>query len=272
MIVTARRGERADGAGLYPKGSMQMRLRIEFEPVSGSALLNPDFSRHFQGAIYAALDPELAELIHNRGFPVAKRVLRMIVYSDVIFRDRPVREPGGLRFQGPASIVVASPFWEIIGSLATSLLKTGQFRVGSELFNVLSLQALETKVEGESVEVRSLSPIVAYSTLLWPDGRKYTCYFQPGESGFARLVSENLVRKYVAVHGREPDGRVDIEVRRCGRMVIRTYKGTVVKGWHCTLRLQGPNDLLDLALDAGLGSKNAQGWGCVEPLAVKAGG
>jgi len=33
------------------------------------------------------------------------------------------------------------------------------------------------------------------------------------------------------------------------------------------LQLQGPQALLQLALDAGLGSKNSMGFGCVEPVA-----
>jgi len=244
-----------------------MRLRIEFEPVSSSAFLDGRFPRHFQAAIYAALDPELAQLLHNRGFPIDKRAMKMIVFSDVAFRHSPTPMDGGLRFQGPATIVVASPMPEIIGSYATSLLKNGQFRVGSNLFNVIAVKVDDSKVKGESVMVRTLSPIVAYSTLLRPDGRKYTCYFQPGESDFARLVAENLARKYRVVFGREPESPLQLDVHRCGRMVIRNFKGTVVKGWHCVLNLRGPSDLLTLALDSGLGSKNSQGWGCVELLA-----
>jgi len=243
-----------------------VRLTVEFEPASGSALVDGEFPRHFQASIYAALDPALAAFVHNRGFLAEKRALRMVVFSDVIAQRRPTREAGGLRLRGPASIVVASPVREIVSSYATSLLTRGQFRVGSELFNVIRVTADDSKLDGEQVEVRSLSPVVTYSTLLRPDGRKYTCYFQPGESDFARLVAENLARKYSALHGREPERNVEIEVRRCGRMVIREFKGTVVKGWHCVLRLRGPNDLLTLALDAGLGSKNAQGWGCVVPV------
>ena len=68
--------------------------------------------------------------------------------------------------------------------------------------------------------MRSLSPIVAYSTLLRPDGRKYTCYFQPGEAEFSRLVAQNLERKYFVVHGREPRAGLTLEVLRVGRMVI----------------------------------------------------
>jgi CRISPR-associated endoribonuclease Cas6 len=243
-----------------------VRLRIEFEPVSGNALLDGQFPRHFQAAIYSALDPELADFVHNRGFKVAKRALRMIVFSDVLFSERPVREPNGLRFRGPASIVIASPMHEIVSSFATSLLKTGSFRVGDEWFNVIGVNVEDPRIDEDYIVVRTLSPIVVYSTLFRPDGRKYTCYFQPGESDFARLVAENLNRKYQAVYGQHPVGAVKIDVRRCGRMVIRTFKGTVVKGWHCTLGLHGASDLLKLALDAGLGSKNAQGWGCVERM------
>ena len=240
-----------------------MRLTVEFEPASESALLTGEFPRHFQASIYSTLDPALAEHVHNTGFPAEKRALRMIVFSDVIVRGRPQREAGGLRFRGPASIVVASPVREIIDSYATSLLKAGKFRAGSELFHVMGVKCDDSQVEGEHLEVRTLSPIVTYSTLLRPDGRKYTCYFQPGEGDFRRLIAENLARKYSAVYGREPERSVEVEVRRCGRMVIRNFKGTVVKGWHCELALHGPKELLTLALDAGLGSKNAQGWGCV---------
>lgn len=245
---------------------VRVRLRVGFEPVSGSAVLGREFPRHFQGAVYAALEPDLARLVHNEGFPAKKRRLRMIVFSDVIIHGRATPEADGLRFSGPASIVVASPVRDIIGSLATSLLTNGQFRLGSEVFDVLSIKAEDVKIEEETIEVRSLSPIVAYSTLVRPDGRKYTCYFQPGEGDFDRLIAGNLTRKYLAFYGREPEGSVEVDVRRCGRMVIRRFKGTVVKGWHCVLRLRGSKDLLKLALDAGLGSKNAQGWGCVEPV------
>jgi len=42
------------------------------------------------------------------------------------------------------------------------------------------------------------------------------------------------------------------------------YKGTVIKGWMGIYRLKGAVSLLKMALDAGLGAKNSQGFGCVE--------
>lgn len=245
---------------------MSLRLTIEFQPVRGEAVLDGEFPRHFQAALYGALDPVLAEHIHNIGYPVGGRALKMIVFSDVALGQAPTREANGLRFKGPASIVVASPMSEIIHALRRSLLRSGRFRAGRQWFEVKGITVKEPKVSAGRIEVRSLSPIVAYSTLLRPDGRKYTCYFQPGEAEFSRLVAQNLERKYFVVHGREPRAGLTLEVLRVGRMVIRKFKGTVVKGWHCVLGLEGPRDLLQLALDAGLGSKNSQGWGCVDLL------
>lgn len=245
-----------------------MRLKIQFEPVSGSSRITGEFPRRFQAAIYASLHPELAQLVHDQGFSVGSRAFKMIVFSDVMFQKKPMRDDRGLRFVGPASIIVASPMRELLSSFATFLLRTGEFRVGNESFNLIGLTADDTTVDTDEIEVRSLSPIVAYSTLLRPDGRKYTCYFQPGESDFERLIAENLARKYAVVYGNMPENDVKVEVRRCGRMVIRNFKGTIVKGWHCLLRLRGPGELLTLALDAGLGAKNAQGWGCVEAVTV----
>lgn len=44
------------------------------------------------------------------------------------------------------------------------------------------------------------------------------------------------------------------------------YKGTVIKAWEGTFRLLGPQELVELAYDTGLGAKNSQGFGCFELL------
>ena len=38
-----------------------------------------------------------------------------------------------------------------------------------------------------------------------------------------------------------------------------------IKGWAGDFRLEGPEELLQTALDCGLGAKNSSGWGCVAP-------
>ncbi len=50
------------------------------------------------------------------------------------------------------------------------------------------------------------------------------------------------------------------------RMKIINYKDTIIKGYTGKLRLSGPKELLQLAVDGGIGSKNSQGFGCVEVI------
>lgn len=133
------------------------------------------------------------------------------------------------------------------------------------MLDILEVQFDEQVADKDSIEVRTISPVVMYSTLIKPEGGKYTCFFQPGENEFNRLITANLRKKYEAFYNREPPGG-EMFVRPLDRprLHVTKYKNTVVKGYTCKLRLSGPRELLQMALDAGLGGKGSQGYGCVE--------
>ncbi len=56
---------------------------------------------------------------------------------------------------------------------------------------------------------------------------------------------------------------MEVEVLKRGKMAIIKYKGTVIKAWDAHLLLTGEPEILKLALGAGLGAKNSQGFGMV---------
>ena len=99
------------------------------------------------------------------------------------------------------------------------------------------------------------------------DGSKYTCYFAPGEPEFEELTWRNLARKYQILTQSDPPDTpaFSIEVKGNPKLSILKYKGTVIKGYICFLKLSGPQPLLQVAIDAGLGAKNSQGFGCLVP-------
>lgn len=164
------------------------------------------------------------------------------------------------------ALVVTSPDKRFCSSLSTGLLRTGAIHVGSECLHVDSIVASEDVVESSQITVRLLSPVVAYSTMTRYDGRKYTCYFAPREPDFERLVWENLKRKYEAFTGIAGTTFDSVKVMPMGepRLAVLKYRDTVIKGYSCRLRLEGPVPLLQMAVDAGLGAKNSQGFGCLE--------
>jgi len=123
-----------------------------------------------------------------------------------------------------------------------------------------------------------------YSTLFRGDGSKYTVYLQLGEPEFRRIVAENLQKKWEGIrywnqadknertedthltkqsdHLENKWGKVDIHMLDNPRMHILEYKGGIIKGYSGMMELSGPSQLLQVAIDAGLGSKNSQGCGC----------
>jgi len=114
-----------------------------------------------------------------------------------------------------------------------------------------------------------LSPLVTYSTLPTAGGGAYTYYYSPFEPRFEELIGANLAKKHLLVHGRPAD--TDGFAIRPGKVEDRDlkvtyYKETVIKGWMGEYELSGDPELLQLALDAGLGSKNSQGYGCCVPV------
>ncbi|MGQ9558635.1 MAG: CRISPR-associated endoribonuclease Cas6 [Desulfurispora sp.] len=244
-----------------------MHAYIAMRPVPGPAV-PLKYNYLIQSAIYSALPPELAEHLHEQGYEAGGRRYKMFTFSRLLGRYVLDREARTISFSEKVTLVVSSPNIKFFHYLINNLLTRNHLRLGEARLAIEHVRFSEQVVEEETLVVRTLSPVVAYSTLLRPEGGKYTCYYQPGEKEFERIVSANLAKKYAAYHGQTaPEGLVQVRVLDRPRLHVMDYKGSVVKGYTGRLRLIGPRELLQIALDAGLGSKNAQGFGCVEKVA-----
>jgi CRISPR-associated endoribonuclease Cas6 len=117
---------------------------------------------------------------------------------------------------------------------------------------------------GSEAEFYTLSPITVYSTLYTAEGRKKTYYFSPYEQEFSQLVSINLARKYRAYKGEDVQDNVSITPIGRPRERIVLFKGTVIKAWTGRFIVKGDERLIEIAYEAGIGSKNSAGFGMVE--------
>lgn len=220
-----------------------------------------------QSAIYAALPAETASRIHDEGFKSGSRTFKMFTFSRLLGQYVLNRQTGTIAFPEGAFLVIASPDTKLFLALMNNLLTKNQMRIGDAVFRIEEMRFEEQKVEDDVLILRTLSPVVVYSTLLKPEGGKYTCYYQPGEKEFERLIASNLAKKYEAFYQKKPpEGAITIRTLSRPRLHVTSYKGTVVKGCTGRLKLSGPKELLQMALDAGLGSKGSQGYGCVERI------
>ncbi len=244
-----------------------MRVTFTLEPRGRSCVFPIHYPRFLQAAFYNLLTPEVAEFVHDDGFPAGGRRLRLFAFSRLLGDHRLRRQTKEIEFAGRVQLVVSSPVETVVRDLANAILRHESLRVGSEILALKQVALAEPVVSGPRLTVKTLSPITVYSTMHKAEGTPYTVFFHPREEEFGRLVGLNLARKYAAYHGKDSPFPPDaVRTRPLGRVQqnIVLYKGGVIKGYSGRFAVEGPPELLQMGLDAGLGGKNSQGFGLVE--------
>jgi CRISPR-associated endoribonuclease Cas6 len=246
-----------------------MRLRVSLAADRPSIQLPIQYNHLLQGLIYSNLDEALASRLHETGYAYGSRSFKLFTFSR-LFGKRSMGE-SFIRFDGPYHFYLSAVDTEILRSLAEHLLKKPTVLLGSTRCRVQ-----EVGVEPEPqidptkpIRVRTLSPITAYSTLNTPEGRKKTYYYAPTEREWSEALISNLKRKALAL-GWVADVDEDLKlawvkpykVKSADQKILK-FKGTIIKGWTGLYEAKLPDPYFRLAYDAGLGAKNAQGFGMV---------
>lgn len=279
-----------------------MRLEVRLEP-EATGMLPLTYREALQAVIYRYLPFAVGQPLHDGQYWASERPLKLFVFSQLhgAVRYHPGR---GVEVSGPVWFRFASPDRNLALGLAAGLLQFGRVRIGPLDFAVREIATLAVPALGERVVVRALSPITVYRTLEL-DGRRRTQYYNPLNEEFAELVVANLLRKaqvlglvsgpsvQTASRSRAASGASsdsmseqdegptlgDAESAAPGPTLriralavhpkakrLERYKGTWIEGWVGRFLLEGPPELLRLALEAGLGAKNSQGFGYVEEI------
>ncbi len=240
-----------------------MRLCISLIAKKDSITLPIHYNRLVQGMIYANISSELAAFLHDRGYMDGNRSFKLFTYSRLLGKYVLDQKQKKITFPQGATLYVSSPIKEFCTSLMGSMLQR-PIQLGSLELETPQIKVEKLQVNAESITVNTLSPIVIYSTLNKPDGSTYTHYFQPGEQQFSNQLAKNLRKKYLSYYRQEaPQGNITVQVLNRPQQNITKYKQTIIKGYSCKLKLNGPRELLQLAIDAGVGAKNSQGFGCL---------
>ncbi|MGB9887673.1 MAG: CRISPR-associated endoribonuclease Cas6 [Moorellales bacterium] len=243
---------------------MQLTVVLDHQ---GPVSLPVHYGHLVQGLIYRQMEsPVLRQYLHEQGFMLGKRRFKLFTFSRLLASGVHYRrDQGQLALTPPVRLTICSPVPFILQELGTGLIRQGLVRLGDCVLEVKEMAVSEPRVSGSSVRIRMLSPAVIYSTLPTASGGRYTYYYSPFEPRFAELAGANLAKKYLLVYGRPSLGQgfslrpLRVENRH---LKVTRYKDTIVKGWMGEYELNGEPDLLQLALDAGLGAKNSQGYGC----------
>lgn len=225
-----------------------------------------DYNHAVQSMIYRTLSSDFREFLHNGGFKVGKRCFKLFTFSQLLGEH--IVNGAEIVFKPPVKLCISSPMEGFIREIANGFLSNSNVNLYGNELRVTSLEFPERPQIGNKILCRTLSPITVYSTLFMGDGRKKTYYYSPFENEFSDLISKNLTKKIQAFTGKEVKGFVNVKPQHGlrPREHICIFKGTVIKGWSGVYMLEGDPEFIEMGYEAGLGSKNSQGFGMIEVL------
>lgn len=212
-----------------------------------------------QSIIYRSIgeQPTYSEFVHDQGYNYMDRSYRMFVFD--FLQGKYETGDGKIVFRDRVSFSVRSPEVSFIRLLKEAIEKKGINYLGQH-YDDIELTLMDETITTDTLKIKMRSPISVYSTN--PDtGKSY--FYTPEESGFYELVNENFLRKYLAYTGVMPSSRIvltPVMISPRDKFVTK-YKGYYVSGWNGTYELMGEPKYLDFLYQAGLGSRNSQGFG-----------
>lgn len=241
-----------------------MRITLQLQK-EGIIELPIHYNHIVQSFIYRHMEEGLREFLHDEGYKYGERSYKCFTFSRLL--GKAMVKGQRIIFIPPIELVISSPKLEVLEGFARVIINKDELFIGENKLYLGYISAQETPLLAGRVRIKMLSPITIYSTLKDAEGRKKTYYYNPWERDFSVLLKENLWRKYFAIYGVSIEGKefqvVPLRVRREDEKII-IYKGTVIKGWMGVYEIEGDEEMLKLAYEAGLGSKNSQGFGCFD--------
>ncbi|MFX0548653.1 CRISPR-associated endoribonuclease Cas6 [Hathewaya histolytica] len=240
-----------------------MRIKINFRS-RGKVVLPIQYNHIIQACLLKWLNEEnYQKFIHNTGYKYENRQFKMYSFSKVMGNFKFNREDKTLIFDKKFSLVVTSEEDKFLSYIANNIILSDSINIKGQEIMIESVNILKCNIE-EDMEIYTLSPITVYSTFQHNEKKK-TYYYSPFESEFSELIRENLIKKYKAFYGTLPkNSEFSIEGINRVKQSVLNYKGITIKGWNGEFKIKGSKELINLAFNSGIGSKNSQGFGCIE--------
>lgn len=221
-----------------------------------------------QGFLYNNLsDKNYSNFLHHTGYEVNNKVFRLFTFSRILgsFKINHITE--NISFLPPVRIVVSSPLERFITDVAETLIKSDILFLGQNIVEIRNISVHRDISFKDKMQIKMLSPMVAYSTVV-KDDKKKTEYYSPWQSRFTEIARQNLLSKYQILRGELPRN-LEFKITPNGNQerkfkVVANYKGTIIEGYNGIYWLTGNPELIQVAYETGLGSKNSQGFGCWE--------
>jgi CRISPR-associated endoribonuclease Cas6 len=189
----------------------------------------------------------------------------MYSFSNLLGKSK-LLEDGRIKFFNKAKLKISSLDDKFLDYLIKNSIFKDKFNILDYEIDIDSFHTKSTDVSETEIRVKSHSPVTVYSTFKI-NNKKKTHYYHPKDKDFQDMAKNNLIKKYKAFYGSSPTNE-NIKIIPKGKhiMKIRRYKGFLIKGFLGEYEIKGNPELIKIALDTGIGSKNSQGFGYIEEV------
>lgn len=246
-------------------------MRITINITAEKSIILPIHYNHIlQGFLYSNLsDKNYSLFIHSQGFQIGNKQFKLFTYSNLRGKFILHRQFKQIEFLPPIKLIISSAAEPFITDLAETLIKKEFNYLGNNIVQIDGIKVHKENTFSDLLQIKMLSPVIAYKTVIG-EQRKKTLYFSPWEKLGKEIIINNLLTKYQLIYGQLPkNSEFDIipngnQQEKFVRII--DYKGTYIKGYAGIYWLNGNPDLIKVAYDTGLGSKNSQGFGCWEAV------
>lgn len=240
---------------------MQLAVCIGLEE---PLVLPINYNHIIQAVIYRALSimPDYAEFLHECGYAFGKRKYKMFHFGQLEGKYRIQNKR--IMFESEVRFEIRSPEPILVNLLAVAFYRNG-ITFGSHVYRNIQIELHDDTVEDNELWIQMKSPVTVRSTDSIA-GKTY--YYNPDEPEFYEAVAQNFYRKYQAYYGVCPHTLISLMKVDDDSMkkFVTNYQGSYITGWFSRFRLCGERKYLDFLYQAGLGEKNAQGFGMFEIL------
>lgn len=234
--------------------------------------------------VLADADEAYTQFLHEQGYQTGRKTFRLFTFSDLRMHGYEVRpREGCFVLTSPVVDWTLSFYVEqaaeafIMGLFQDQHLTLMNRRFRADL-TVERVETLPLPPLTDRLTLRTLSPVVVAEK----DETGMDQYLHPADESFGPLLLGNLIDKYRSTWP-DPNTSADVpEVKhfsykpltkpgliRSRLVAIKegSPQETKVRGWYgFDFELRGPAEVLEVALLAGVGRYNAEGFGCVRVM------
>ena len=153
----------------------------------------------------------------------------------------------------------SSPASDILEATITGMLSKGKMEILGAEFTIKEIEILETPSFSTNATFSTLSPI--HIDIVRENGERWDLV--PTDPEWRQRIEENSRKKYSQYFGKEYRGPFEItDISRMKKKRINVGGQWWVSA-HAEFTISAEPEMLRFLWDAGIGSKNSQGFGCV---------